>query len=28
VIVAQGAPEEVITDPLARKYYFGESFEL
>jgi lipopolysaccharide export system ATP-binding protein len=28
VIVAQGAPEEVIANPLARKYYFGESFEL
>lgn len=27
-IVAQGTPEEVLSDPLARKYYFGESFEL
>lgn len=27
-IVAQGTPEEVLADPLARKYYFGESFEL
>jgi lipopolysaccharide export system ATP-binding protein len=27
-IVAQGTPEEVLSDSLARKYYFGESFEL
>lgn len=26
-IVAQGTPEEVIANPLARKFYFGESFE-
>lgn len=28
IIVAQGTPEEVIANPLARKYYFGETFEL
>ncbi len=27
-IVAHGTPEEVIANPLARRYYFGESFEL
>ncbi len=27
-IVAHGTPEEVISNPLARRYYFGESFEL
>lgn len=27
-IVAQGMPEEVLADPLARRYYFGETFEL
>lgn len=27
-MVAHGTPEEVIANPLARRYYFGESFEL
>ncbi|NUL83224.1 MAG: LPS export ABC transporter ATP-binding protein [Armatimonadetes bacterium] len=27
-IVSQGTPADVLADPLARKHYFGESFEL